>query len=403
MASQSLTLGIDVRYLSHGILGGVRNYVRYLTPEIIRLGAQHRIFLYADTKAPFELDAASLPPHVTLRLLPYRNALSSIHNDLFMRNAMARDGVQVAHFPANYGFGPRSAATTFTLHDALTIMPMSTGLFSKGSRMNARTFAMTAYLNVCSKATLRAARVMFAVSDYARDDILKYCAFDRERIISARYGAPPHMRPITDKAVLDAARSRLGISQRFILADALKNPGVIHRAWRRMPEALRASHKIVMFSRRRDPLPVVQQMVDEGMAHVLYRPSDTDLTALYNLADAFVFPSWIEGFGIPLLEAMSCGAPVIASDRGSIPEIAGGAALILDAEDDAALAGHLQAVLQQPDVAASLRARGFARAAEFTWSHAAERVLAGYHLAASLAHGTMAGAAHEQAHHRNHE
>ncbi len=391
MTSQPLTLGIDVRYLSHDILGGVRNYVRYLTPEIIRLGAHHRIFLYADTKAPFELDTASLPPHVTVRLLPYRNALSSIYHDLFMRNAMARDGVQVAHFPANYGFGPRSAVTTFTLHDALTIMPLPTGLFGKGSRGNLRTFVMTAYLNVCSKATLRVAKVMFAVSDYARDDILKYCAFDRDRIISARYGAPPYMRPIADRSVLDDARARLGISRRFILADALKNPGVIHRAWRRLPAALRASHQVVMFSRRRDPLPVVQQMVDEGMAHVLYRPSDADLTALYNMADAFVFPSWIEGFGIPLLEAMSCGAPVIASDRGSIPEIAGGAALIIDAEDDAALAQHLQAVLQQPGVAESLRARGFARAAEFTWAHAAERVLAGYDLAASLASGTRVG------------
>jgi glycosyltransferase involved in cell wall biosynthesis len=94
-----------------------------------------------------------------------------------------------------------------------------------------------------------------------------------------------------------------------------------------------------------------------------------------------LFPSWIEGFGIPLLEAMTCGAPVIASDRGSIPEIAGNAARFHDAEDDAALAKHIEAVLSDAAETERLRQLGFARAQLFTWDEAAERVLAGFELA----------------------
>jgi glycosyltransferase involved in cell wall biosynthesis len=380
-----MNIGIDIRYLSHGIVGGVKNYVRYLTPEIVKradaLG--FRTWLYADTKAPLELDRQALPASCAVRMLAYRNALSSFWHDLSLGRAMARDGVTVAHFPANYGFGPARVVTTFTLHDRLTIQPLRQVLAGTGSRRTLRSFVMTLYLHLCSTATLRRARVMFAVSDYARADILNFCDYPAERVVSAPYGAPPHMRCIDDAAVLGAARARLGLPARFVLADALKNPAVIGRAWARLPEALRASHKVVFFSRRPDPLPVVQRMVDAGVARVLFRPADDDLVALYNLADAFLFPSWIEGFGIPLLEAMTCGAPVIASDRGSIPEIAGDAALYIDAEDDAALAAHLARVLSDASVAAALRLRGFARAAHFSWDAAAQKVLNGYQLACS--------------------
>jgi glycosyltransferase involved in cell wall biosynthesis len=370
-----MNIGIDIRYLSHGIVGGVRNYVRYLVPALLAQGAAHRFLLYADTKAPLELDAGTLPGNATLRLLTYRNALSSFYHDMTLAQRMAHDGVNAAYFPANYGFGPRGALNTFTLHDALTIMPLRKVLAGKGSRMNLRTLLMTAYLNVCSTTTLRRADVMFAASENARRDIMRHCAFDPKRIVLAHYGVPPYMRRIPDERALEAVRARLGLPARFVLGDALKNPAVLARAWARLPKSLQASHRVVFFSRRPDPLPVVGRMVDAGIAQMLLRPSDDDLVALYNLADAFVFPSWIEGFGIPLLEAMTCGAPVIASDRGSIPEIAGGAARIIDAEDDAALASALTEVLQDPIEAIRLRSAGFARAAQFSWQSAAAKMI----------------------------
>jgi glycosyltransferase involved in cell wall biosynthesis len=93
---------------------------------------------------------------------------------------------------------------------------------------------------------------------------------------------------------------------------------------------------------------------------------------------AFVFPSWIEGFGIPLLEAMTCGAPVIASDRGAIPEVVGNAALLMDAEDDEKLAGYLRLLLENPEEGARWRARGFERAAQFAWPTIGRQVLGIY-------------------------
>jgi glycosyltransferase involved in cell wall biosynthesis len=134
----------------------------------------------------------------------------------------------------------------------------------------------------------------------------------------------------------------------------------------------------VFFSRRPDPLSIVRQAVDAGQARLLIRVSRADLIALYSMADVFAFPSWIEGFGIPILEAMTCGAPVVASDRGALPEVVGGAGLLVDAEDASGLATHLESVLSRPNLANDLRRRGVVHASRFSWQRTAAAILESY-------------------------
>src|SRR6187397_2056417 len=110
-----MRIGIDIRYLSHGILGGVHTYVANLVPELIKIAGAHELILYADDKCPLEL--AAWPDTGLVRILPWRNPLSSINNDLFMHCEMAADCLDVVHFPANHGFGPQGAATVITVHD----------------------------------------------------------------------------------------------------------------------------------------------------------------------------------------------------------------------------------------------------------------------------------------------
>ena len=118
--------------------------------------------------------------------------------------------------------------------------------------------------------------------------------------------------------------------------------------------------------------------VEEGIEWLGYL-SDDDLRKAYQDADALAHPSLYEGFGLQVLEAMACGTPVVCSDRGSLPEVAGDAALLVDPENTESLAQALLVVLTQPQVADGLVARGLDRAAEFTWERTARQTLAVFH------------------------
>jgi glycosyltransferase involved in cell wall biosynthesis len=375
-----MRIGIDVRYLSHGIVGGVNTYVRQFVPALAELAAQerHQIFLYADTKCPFELNMDSLPGNVTARFMTYQSAASSVMIDWTMQRKMAQDRVDIAHFPANYGVGPSGARNVITLHDSLTLLPLRELLTGTGSKHSLKGDLMTIYFQLISKTTARRADLLLTVSEHARMDIAQRGGFDPNKIVAVPHAPGPDMRRIEDACVLEDVRKRHHLPPRFVLADGLKNPAVLVRAWRRLPADLKGDRKIVFFSRRPDVLPIIPEAVDQGDALLLQRPPREDLIALYSMADAFVFPSWFEGFGLPVIEAMVCGAPVIASDRYSIPEVCGGAALLADAEDDATFAQHLTAVLGSPQEAQRLRSLGYARASEFSWRKSAQKILHAY-------------------------
>ncbi|RRR72968.1 MAG: glycosyltransferase family 1 protein [Candidatus Viridilinea halotolerans] len=372
----TMRIGIDIRYLSHGLVGGVQYYVKQLIPALWAAGEAHSFVLYADRKAPLEL--AEWPAHVDVRYLGYRNGLSSVANDLLLlRRAMAADRLDVAHFPANYGFAPPGVAAVITLHDEINIMPLPAII--RGHAKQPRTMAMMTYLHLVSRTALGRAAGVLTVSEYARQQILRYAArrLTPERIVATYHAPAPDSKRISDPAIHAALRERHAITRPYLLADGLKNPAVLVRAWRLLPAELRENYMLVFFARRQ-PWPAVDEAVKAGFARLLLRPPRDELLTLFSGAEAFLFPSWIEGFGVPLLEAMSCGAPVIASDRGSIPEVAGGAALLAAAEDETTFAQHITSVLRDAATAERLRTLGYARAAQFSWPQTAQQTLAAY-------------------------
>jgi glycosyltransferase involved in cell wall biosynthesis len=373
--SRPLRIGIDVRYLSHGIVGGVQAYVAQFVPEVIALAPEHQFILYADTKRPLEL--GETPANVAVRRLRWASPLSSLRHDLGLARHARRDRLDVIHFPANYGFGGRTP-TVITLHDAINILPLLE--IWRGHPKRPRMLAMMTYLHFASVAAVRRANLVITDSESAKTAILQHATLEPDRIVSIPLAPTPDLHRVSDPARLADLRARMTLPSAFVLADALKNPAVLVHAWRRLPAELRSGRRIVFFSRRPDPPGIVAEAVASGEARLLIRPSRADLLGLYSLADAFVFPSWYEGFGLPLLEAMTCGAPVIASNRGSIPEVVALAALLADAEDVDTFTRHLAAVLGDPGRAAALRAAGFARAAEFSWRKTAQAILACYAL-----------------------
>jgi glycosyltransferase involved in cell wall biosynthesis len=193
------------------------------------------------------------------------------------------------------------------------------------------------------------------------------------------------MRVFVDAVLLGAARARLGLPERFVLNVGTVEPGKNRETLLRALALLRGrglAHALVVVGQRgwlaeRPDTAAARLGVAEAVRYTGYLP-DSDLPLVYNLAEAFVFPSWREGFGLPPLEAMACGTPVVSSDRPAMPEVLGDAALYAPPDRPDAIADALARVLTDAGLRDDLRARGLARAAGYSWERAARETLAVY-------------------------
>jgi len=250
-----------------------------------------------------------------------------------------------------------------------------------------------AQLRLTVRRTARKAALILTLSEFSRRDIIETYAVDPERVIVTPAAAPTHFKPVASETELEKIRERYGIGANYLLSLGSIQP---RKNLTRLIEAFQQLRK----SRPDDELPQLviagkrgwlddevfraaqRDGLNESVKFIGYVPEE-DLPALYSSAMCFVYPSYFEGFGLPVLEAMQCGAPVIAGNQTSLPEVAGDAALLFDPFDTRALGEAIARVLDHPDYPADLRARGLKRAAEFSWIATARLTLKAYESAAA--------------------
>ncbi len=212
--------------------------------------------------------------------------------------------------------------------------------------------------------------------------------------------ASPAFAPQPPEAV-SAVRERYGLPARYLLSvgtiEPRKNLGRVLAAFEQLRAEDLVDALVIVgkkgwlyddFFARLDRSPAKQAVIFPGWV------ADADLPAVYAGASALAFPSEFEGFGLPVLEAMACGAPVVCSNTSSLPEVAGDAALLVDPLDTDALTVALRRVLSERSLASALRRRGAAQAARFSWARTAQETVAVYEqiLARPSARGRSAAA-----------
>jgi len=230
------------------------------------------------------------------------------------------------------------------------------------------------------------ARKVITVSEHSAQDIVEVYGIPREKIVVIHNGVSCDFRPVGDSVAFADLRKRLLIpTERFILfaggADPRKNHQTLVRAYSRCAPLL-SSHSLIMMgdaTHRFGDIRETARTFDVENRTVCTGPLSLEtLCLLYSNADLFVFPSLYEGFGMPVLEAMACGTPVITSRTTSLPEVAGDAAVLVNPEDVDELAEAMMRVLDDEILQSQLRSRGLERAKQFTWQRAARQTLAVY-------------------------
>jgi glycosyltransferase involved in cell wall biosynthesis len=174
---------------------------------------------------------------------------------------------------------------------------------------------------------------------------------------------------------MNLVREKYGLTRNFILAvgstDPRKNINTLLKAYALLPESLREQYQLVIVWNHKllesTTLKAAKQQGISDQILFLRNVEDEDLALIYNLATLFVFPSLEEGFGLPPLEAMACGTPVLAADNSSLPEIVGDAALQFSAENVGELTKLISNVLINPELQHNMKERGIGRAACFSW------------------------------------
>lgn len=308
---------------------------------------------------------SQIRPHTPLVRIP-----------LTLSAALRRNPVDVLH--VQFTAPPLSPCPfVVSIHDlSFEHLPQT---FKRRSRMQLR-------LTVRSSAR-RAARIL-ALSESARQDIIETYGISPERVTMIPLAAPAHFAPVTDAKDLQRVRHTYGIDGDYILSvgsiQPRKNLARVVRAFaglRRERTGVKLP-KLVLVGKQGwlydETLSVIKE---SGLGNEVlltgYVP-EADLPALYSGAICFVYASYFEGFGLPPLEAMKCGTPVIVGNKTSLPEVVGDAGLMVNPFDEAEITSALAQLIDNRDLRDKLRRKGLKRADKFSWDDTARQTLEVY-------------------------
>lgn len=366
---------IDCRYLRERP-SGIGAYVAALVDLLPGLGPSDRFDLWAHPRAPRPLSRA---PNV--REYEVSGSPNTLATLLFPSRLGPTDG-NVFHSPHNIlGRGIR-CATVVTVHD---LMWLEAAKLAEGSPLW-RAFR-TPFFRAGIGHALRSATRLLTVSLASADAILRAAPNTLGRIVVTRHAPAPHFRPAANR---DSSRERvdrlLGHDAPYFILVGQNAPSKGHPlALQAFAELARPGERLVLVQRRnprRGLYPLARKLgISDRVAFLPSIPAE-DLVALLHCALALLQPSLAEGFGMPVLEAMAAGCPVVASDIAPLREILGGAGLQVPSGDPRALARAMGRLSAEPGLREDMRARGIERASGFRWDTTAATTLEVYRDAA---------------------
>jgi glycosyltransferase involved in cell wall biosynthesis len=343
--------------------GGVGVYIDHLVRHLLVVDPVNEYFLlrwdegHLDLYRHERVRPVFIPPG---RFAGPARALEWPH-----RAAVQEHRLDLVHYPNQFGgaFLPSSVPRVVTLHD---LTPLLFPKFHPWQRV-------AGFRVLLRRALARAHHIIVDASQTKQDLLQRGLATDRD-VSVIPLGVSEAFTPAPD----DGALARYDLPTRYILNVGVLEPRKNHVGLLRAVQRLHAQGEpisVVIVGRDgwrwQDPLAQPDLAGLRPWVRILRHVPEVDLVALYRRAIVFAYPSLYEGFGLPILEAMACGIPVVASNRSSVPEVAGGAAILVDPTDTAALAAGLLAVLRDADLRQRLVQAGLQRARGFSWKRTA--------------------------------
>jgi glycosyltransferase involved in cell wall biosynthesis len=359
-----MRVAIDARKL-HDF--GIGTYTRNLLRHLARIDRESEYVLLC--QEPDLGVASQLGPNFRTVLEP--SPSYSVQEQFHVPWVLHRERPDVFHAP-HYVLPPAARCrSVVTIHDCIHLM------FPQylPSRM------AYAYAKASMWMAVRRSHRILTVSEASKRDIIHFFNVRPEKIVVVYNAIDERFRATPSEEDVARVRERYQLAHGFVLYVGNIKP---HKNLVRLIEAYDMLRhrgfeelKLLIIGDEISKLPALRRAVHKHKLHkhvrfLGYQPDDT-LAVLYRLAEVFVFPSLYEGFGLPPLEAMACGTPVVTSNVSSLPEVTGDAAVLVDPYEVESIAEGMQRVLTDAALSAELRAKGIARAREFSWERSVGR------------------------------
>jgi glycosyltransferase involved in cell wall biosynthesis len=373
-----MNIAYDARTLFHGATGET-TYLRSLLRALSHIAPENQLHLYyREFDAEREAVAAHYP-NVQTRGLSF--PVGALWNHCALASHLASDGMDVLH--AQYTLPYRAARPmVVTIHD-ITFRLFPQWIAPRPRRL----------MNFLIPLAARCASKVITCSQCSKDDMVRELGLPADKIVVTPYAAGSHFQPHDPQEAHSRVQEAYPeLSNGFIAGIGLRGPrkniGVVLRAILRL-RARGAWPNQMKFAvaGTREQFPDEELAKLQDMIVFLGFVDEALLPYLFAAAQCSVYPSLYEGFGLPVLEAMACGCPVICSNRSSLPEVAGGAGAMLSPDDEEGWANVLESVLHDDNHRATLRSRGLERVREFSWEKCARQTLNVYQEVTGVSRG----------------
>jgi glycosyltransferase involved in cell wall biosynthesis len=368
-----MRIGIDARFLTHPQKGGFKTYSENLITALAEVDRDNSYFLYLD-RAPNQETKIPHQPNFEYRVITGQNPVIGMpwREQIALPRWVAKDKLDLLHSPCLTAPLRLKCASIVTIHDMIW---HSSGNRSMKGPASVKRKLMNWYYSFVPELAARNASFILTVSQASKDRITQLLGIPEEKIFVTYEAANPIFRQINHVDQICAIRKKYDLPSNFIMAigsaDPRKNIATLVHAYAQLPNNLQEDYKlIIVWTHSLLAEKLMMQVNNLGLnsyVHFITQVTNEDLVLLYNTASLFVFPSLDEGFGLPILEAMASGTPVVTANNSSIPEIAGDAAILTNAEDVSSIAKAVTNVLTDPALRRGLIEKGLVRANSFSW------------------------------------
>lgn len=363
---QKMKIGFNCRFLHTARVTGVERYARNLLESLVEAGQEEEFVLFGCKGCP-----PSLPAHRNISLVGScafpSAAVKQVWEQTVLPVIAGRSKVDLLINPVNTApvlFG----RNVMVIHDLA---------FLEHPEWFDRKFVRF-YTNIVPRAAGKA-RAIITISEFSKDRIVRLLKAPDEKVHVVYQGVDPAFHPVSEDEV-ERTLAKFKLKRPYVLfvgsITPRKNLQSAIKAFKLLSAKSAMTHTmaVVGVNSYQFPKEEVSNEDADGIRAVGYA-DDTDLPGLYTGADVLVYPSLYEGFGLPPLEAMACGTPVVTSDRTSLPEAVGDAALTVNPDDIAALSDAVGRIISDNKLAADLKTRGLEHVKQFTWQNTAKQAL----------------------------